>query len=283
MIVHWCRSPNQSAPFCEAWYPSATRSNQRSVGCVRGYLCIRTFQHRRWLPEGFAARQRLDPESPGGLQLLAAGLEGYSAPPGVANILQVDEVTVDSAARSLMDALVGSAEWTGYAQLTEALTDEDHRALKAAREHINVLLNPRNVNEYENSRMDRRHAYRAEKVNEVVKELVGRPREFADAFGAVDDLIDHAVLNVHGQLVLSGPPTTIAPEELETDGNFVAFKYRGDDPPAPGDIVRLSDPLVTEVILISGSNLSFNQDEGSWFDCTGEKLPGSRDAFQSDD
>ena len=129
--------------------------------------------------------------------------------------------------------------------------------------------------------MERRHAFRIDRVKEVVEELTGVPRQFADAFESVDDLIDHAIVNVHGQLVVYGQPKTIVPEQLEIDGRFVAFNYAGDTVPMTGDIIRLADPLVSDALVIDGQSFQFNQDEGSRFSYTAERLPASSQAFQS--
>jgi hypothetical protein len=55
-------------------------------------------------------------------------------------------------------------------------------------------------------------------VQSVVDELQGTLTNLANAFEAIDDLIDDALVNVHGQLVVSGPPATIDSEGLEIDG-----------------------------------------------------------------
>ena len=55
-------------------------------------------------------------------------------------------------------------------------------------------------------------------MQSVVDESQGTPRNLANAFEAIDDLIDDALVNVGGQLVVSGPPATIDAEGLEIDG-----------------------------------------------------------------
>jgi hypothetical protein len=214
-------------------------------------------------------------------QLLAAGLESYASPPGIAQQLQINAGTAGDAARSLLEALKSSDEWLNFVALAKALRDEDRAALKSSREKINVVLNPRNVDQYEDSRMERRHAFRMDRVKQVVEELSGVPREFADAFESVDDLIDRAIVNVHGQLVVYGPPKTIVPRQLELDGSFVAFNYAGDTAVTTGDLIRLADPLVSDVLMIDGQSFQFSQDEGSRMSYTAKRLPASSRAFLS--
>ena len=65
---------------------------------------------------------------------------------------------------------------------------------------------PKRVDE-KDSRLERRHTYRREQVQSVVDELQGVPKKPSQRFEAIDDLIDDALVNVHGQLVVSGPRT----------------------------------------------------------------------------
>lgn len=212
-------------------------------------------------------------------QCLAAGLQSEPAPPAVAAILKVSEADIAQASSHVLDALTSSEEWQNYARLTEALTESDIGVLANARNRVNVLLNPLRVNEYEPSKLVRRHQFRREQVRVVVNDLEGLPRELADAFEAVDDLIDHALVNVHGQLIISGPPDTIDPQDLELDGRELSFRYSGSDAPTAGDLVRLSDPLVTGVVLLMATGFQFGQPDFNGLTYRGELLPDSQDAF----
>jgi hypothetical protein len=215
-------------------------------------------------------------------QCLAAGLETEPVPPAVARVLDLDEAAVTSASQEVLSALMSSEEWQRYASLTEALTAADLDALAAARKRVNVLLNPKKVEEYEDSRLERRHTYRREQVQSVVDDLEGTPRDLANAFEAIDDLIDHALVNVHGQLVVSGPPATIDPEDLEIDGGEVKFRYSGDNAPGVGGIVRLADPLVPDVVLLHSIGFQFGQSDFNGLKYGGQRLPASEEAFVID-
>ena len=214
-------------------------------------------------------------------QCLASGLEIDAAPPGVANILKIGEAALQSSSQDVLEVLMSSTEWQTYSDLASTMTAADVEVLDAARRRVGVLLNPTKVNEYEDARMERRHAYRKQQVQLVVDELEGRPRELADAFDVIDDLIDHALVNVHGQLVVSGKPPIIDPADLEVEGAQVSFRFHGDNAPGVGESTRLNDVLVPGLVLIDGISFQFGQSEGGWIAYTGQRLPGSQDAFLS--
>jgi hypothetical protein len=89
-------------------------------------------------------------------------------------------------------------------------------------------------------------------------------------------------VNVHGQLVVSGPPATIDPEELEIDGGEVKFRYGGDNAPGVGGIVRLADPLVPDVVLLHSIGFQFGQPDFNGLKYGGQRLPASEEAFVID-
>lgn len=214
-------------------------------------------------------------------QVLSAGLDRDPAPPGVSSILAIDDATIRESSEAVFQALASSTEWQRYSDIVAALSDDDLEILNAARNHVGVLLNPKRVDEYEPSRMERRHSFRRDQVAAVVSELRGRPKELADAFDDIDDLIDRALVNVHGHLVVSGCPRTVVPVNLEVDGSEVRFRYQGDHAPGVGGMVRLDDPLVPELVITDGMGFGFNQGEGSWLSYTGQRLAGSQGAFLS--
>lgn len=212
-------------------------------------------------------------------QVLRAGLDRNPVPPGVASILAIDEKRITACSNAVAQALVSSSEWQRYSDISGALTDDDIEILDAARNRVGVLLNPKKVDEYEPSRMARRHSFRRDHVAGVVSELQGRPKELADAFDDIDTLIDQALVNVHGQLVVAGRPRIVVPANLEVEGREVSFKYQGDGAPGVGGMLWLDDPLVPEVVLTDGMGFGFNQGEGTWLTYTGQRLPGTEAAF----
>jgi hypothetical protein len=228
---------------------------------------------------GFRRSEEAGERLPWRQQCLAAGLEREPTPPGVASILAIDDAKITSASAEVLEALVSSSEWRRYSDISSEMTGEDLAILDAARHRVGLLLNPKVVDEYEPARNERRLAYRRTQVQTVLDELHGRPRELADAFEVIDDLIDHALVDVHGQLVIWGRPHTALVTSLEVDGREVSFKYHGDDAPGVGSLMRLDDPLVPEVVLTDGLAMGYNQSEGSWLSYTGQRLPGTQAAF----
>ena len=232
-------------------------------------------------PRGFRRSPEFSFRLPWAQEFLLAGLQAEPTPLHVARILGVDEQEVQTSTQNVLAAFISSSEWQGYASLAASLTDHDREVLDAARHRVGVLLNPRIVNEYEDARNERRNAYRRERVAEVVDELEGRPKELADAFGIVDDLIDHALVNVHGQLIISGLPPLIEPIDLDVDGPRVRFDYEGDAVFGVGESVLLNDSLATGAYRIGGMSFQFGQIEGSRMSFTAHGLPGTETAFQS--
>lgn len=253
---------------------------ESTVGWVRSRLPLYPrIPVPQFASRGFRRSEELGQRLSWRQQVLDSGLNDESAPPGVALILGIGQATIQSASEDVLRAISSSAEWQRYSSIVDALTDEDIAILNAARNRVGVLLNPKKVDAYEPEQMERRHSFRREQVAAVVSELHDRPKELADAFDDIDTLIDQALVNVHGQLVVVGRPGTIVATNLEVDGKKVSFKYEGSDAPGEGGLLRLDDPLVPEVVLTDGMGFGFSQNEGSWLKFTGLRLPGTQNAF----
>ena len=231
-------------------------------------------------PRGYRRSLEFSLRVPWSQQALQAGLHDDPVPPGVAELLGLDSQQLRSSSANVLSALSGSAEWQRYADLAAALTDPDREALTDARNRVGVLLNPRLVSQYEEARVFRRNAFRREMVAQVVAGLDGRPRELADAFDVIDDLIDCALVNIHGQFVVRGDVPLIEPVDIELQGSTVSFDYDGDDAFGVGESVRLNDALATGVYRIDGSHSRFAEFEGERTSFTARKLPGSHNAFR---
>ncbi len=231
-------------------------------------------------PRGYRRSPEYSRRLPWSQPILQANLQAEPAPPSVAIMLGLDSHEVLSAAKNVVAMFTDSAEWQRYADLAAALTEQDRRVLDDARHRVGVLLNPRLVNEYEPARNERRNQYRRQRVAEVIAELNGRPKELADAFDAIDDLIDRALVNVHGQLVVRGDVPLIQPINLELNGLQASFEFDGDDAFNVGESVRLDDPLAMGVYLIDGMSFNFGQFEGLKMRYTAQRLPATENAFQ---
>jgi hypothetical protein len=254
---------------------------ESTVGWVRSRLPLYPgIPVPQFSPRGYRRSPEFSLRMPWAQPALQASLQAEPTPPSVAHLLGLGEHEVLGSAQNLVTAMIDSAEWQRYADIAAALTDEDREVLDAARHRVGVLLNPRRVNEYEDARNERRNAFRRERVAEVVADLVGRPRELADAFDRIDDLIDRALVNIHGQLVVRGDVPVIEPLDLELDGPQANFDYEGDDSFGVGESVRLNDSMAAGAYRIDSMKLRFGEFEGLRMSFTAQRLPGTANAFQ---
>ncbi|WP_131804607.1 hypothetical protein [Mycobacteroides abscessus] len=252
-----------------------------TVGWVRSRLPLYpAIPVPQFSPRGYRRSPEYSRRLPWSQQILQANLQAEPVPPSVAVILGLDGYEVLSSAQDVVAAFIDSAEWQRYAGLAAALTEHDRQVLDYARHRVGALLNPRLVNEYEPARNERRNQYRRQRVAEVIAELDGRPKELTDAFDAIDDLIDHALVNIHGQLVVRGDVPSIEPINLELDGPRASFEFDGDEALGVGESVRLDDPLLKGAYLINGMRFNFGQFEASKIRYTAQRLPATENAFR---
>ncbi|GAB4662626.1 hypothetical protein MOKP64_49580 [Mycobacterium avium subsp. hominissuis] len=255
---------------------------ESTVGWVRSRLPLYpAIPVPQFSPRGYRRSPEFSLRLPWAQPLLQAGLQAEPAPPSVADMLGLDDHEVLSSAGNVVAAFTESAEWERYAELAAALTEQDRHVLDDARHRVGVLLNPHLVNEYEDARNERRNQYRRQRVAEVIADLDGRPKELSDAFDAIDDLIDRALVNIHGQLVVRGDVPVIDPINLEVDGPQASFEYDGDESFGVGESVRLDDPLAVGAYRIDGMSFSFGQFEGQKMSYTAQRLPGTENAFRA--
>jgi cell fate (sporulation/competence/biofilm development) regulator YmcA (YheA/YmcA/DUF963 family) len=215
-------------------------------------------------------------------QVLQAGLQFESTPPtGMAALLQLPTSEgINDATVSLAAALADTEEWREFERLSAELNDDDRLALRQAIQRINELLAPAKVNEFEPERMARRERLRIDQVDAVIQTLGGRPREFADSFKRVDDLIDLVAIEVLGQIVTRGAPIELATvDDLEIDGANVRFVNSSQAYLPAGSLTRLPDPLVPEVVIVDSWAITSDPATGSVISHHGRRLPGSGAAF----
>lgn len=195
--------------------------------------------------------------------VLQAGLQFMGSPPMVADRLGLPEQDVAFATSSLVTALQATPEWAAYSELCGSLTEHDRATLAAARREVNERLTAEKVDEFEPDRMARRERFRIDQVEGVVQTLSGKPREFADAFEKVDEVIDLVANDVFGQLVTIGPAIEVAAiADLEWEGTTVKFRNVSDTAVAPGNLVTIPDPLVTDVLHIEDVMCASDADSG---------------------
>ena len=208
-------------------------------------------------------------------QMVQAGLQSMACPPG-ASFIGLTERDVQSATTSLLLALKNTQEWSAYKDLSAQLDGEDRAALLAARRDADDRLSPAKVDSFDPVRMARRERYRIDQVAEVVQTMTGKARDFADAFGLVDDLIDLVANDVFGQTVAIGAAIAVPQiADLEVDGQSVKFTNNSETPVAPGNLVALPDPLVQDVVLIEDLYFASDPVSGMVVSFSGRPLRGS--------
>lgn len=177
--------------------------------------------------------------------------------------LQVDDLaSMEAAVYGLTDALQSSDEWTTFRKLAESLTVEEKQVLKAAKTEVNRRLSQGNVDAYEPDRVIRRGELRDEVVRSVVESLDGLPREFAEAFTEIDDLIDLCVLDLPGQIVAYGlSPCLDQAQEIEIENGIVTFaEVEVAAVRRTVSLVVLKDSLLNgDVVIINSMRMSFGK------------------------
>ncbi|GLX20853.1 MULTISPECIES: hypothetical protein [Streptomyces] len=215
----------------------------------------------------------------------AAGFQFRSCPPTAASILGADrqqEQALAETARQMSTALMGSPEWSRLARAREALDGEARAALGAARTRLRRRLSPEALDACEPALAVKRDQYRRVVLSEELEALSGPAREYADAFDGADLLVETAASDVFGQLALYGAVTRLAGiRDVDLDpGQSRSVHFSVDDEiwMVPGQLVRLDDDLITEVVRLTEVSLSLTPADGARLRVTGEILPGSDEA-----
>jgi hypothetical protein len=215
-------------------------------------------------------------------QMIQAGLQYQPSPSGVvARHLRLSSTAeIDTATVRLAGALSGAPEWQDFARLSSHLEHGDRVALRAARKQLTPLLTADAVDAFEPETMHRRQQFRRERTDEAIEALAGRPREFADAFARLDDLIDLVAINILGQLACFGTPMLVDTVEIvELTPDRIRFIDHTDSFPHLGALIRLSDPLARDVIRIDSIAMSSDQISQMVMSVGGQRLSETAEAF----
>lgn len=221
---------------------------------------------------------------PSGLQSL--GLGGKDMPGNVSNVLLANRQQKDSiqrATRLVLQSLESSPQWSRLTEVRARLSKDDIRELLAAKRRLRERLKPHAIDEYEDSRAMLRDWYRIHATETEVASLSGAASDFAVAFEEAGLLAEDAVGTIFGQLVCvgihevdvenvevwPGPPGT-ARFRLSMDG----FRF-----PQIGDLVWVRDPVLPDVVSITGVSFNFSQLDGELVQVRGSILSGSGDGF----
>ncbi|WP_155268777.1 hypothetical protein [Mycobacterium kansasii] len=216
-------------------------------------------------------------------QMLGAGLQYQPSPGTLLTRIFGAPVSagISSATVVLAEALARTPQWQTFAALHRELEDVDRDALRAARSRVNTALSGESVDSFEPEHMYRRQKFRDECTDDAIESLADRPRAYAAAFGEVDHVVDLAALHVLGQIACFGTPQRAHDVEIvELTPECVRYTDHGDFLTHLGGLVRLSDPVVREVLRITGISISSDGSTSRTnVSVTGRRLPGTADAL----
>lgn len=193
------------------------------------------------------------------------GLQFQPAPPGVGPVLGATEGQrrrIDETARSLIAAFESTDEWTGLLAASDALNSDARAKLKNARAKLRKRLADDAVTTHEPKLAMPRDKYRQVVLTEEIETLAGAARDYADAFDAVDRLIETSCSHVFGQLAAHGNPTTFTEiKDLDSEPGIpqvVAVTLTDESWPEPGMLAWIDDPLVCDALHITSVNFHQN-------------------------
>lgn len=204
------------------------------------------------------------------------GLQFRPAPEGVAERLGAPAAMsgpLADTARAVADALGATEEWARLAGARLDLTSDVKAALSQARGSIRERLSVESVDAHEPRLAIRRAQYRESVVSEEIERLDGAAREYADAFGSAERLIELAASDVFGQLLMYGAPQTVHAARVEFDGGTSSEPWVSFSAPeliggTTGALLWVDDPLIADVVRVEGLNFSLDVTAKELVRCT---------------
>ena len=218
----------------------------------------------------------------------AKGLHKLDPAPDVTQLLGVDgrqAAAIVQSARDVAAALAVSPEWAQLAGATIALDPAGRQALSQARTNLKQRLAPESVDQYEPNLALPRNEYRAASLREEVDALDGSAADYARAFGAANDLIEHAASDVMSQLACY-PMSQYTPADLDVQepGTPMLIEFVDANPdifwPSPGEIGWVDDDLVHAAVVIYGVRINFAGTGAGSTRLTVRTIPGTGDAWR---
>ncbi|MEU3981470.1 hypothetical protein AB0F77_15400 [Streptomyces sp. NPDC026672] len=194
----------------------------------------------------------------------AQGLQLQDFPSGISRRLRANASqahNLGQTARALASTLRSSEEWLRLGAARSALGSFDREALRGARARVKQRLSPGMIDAHEPRRALARHDYRCTVLEEELDVLTGQAREFAEAFGAADELVELAASDIFGQLAVYGSPVDlgrVAEIDLEPGAiQYASFTVPGDTWLEPGCLIRIDDSLIADTMQMVGGSFSF--------------------------
>lgn len=174
--------------------------------------------------------------------------------------LQQEEIDLSGATRTFLDELRKTSTWERFIAARTALDHTAREQLKAANAGLRNALKPSAVDSFEATRAIRRDQYRREQLDRALEELDGPAREYAEAFGALNDLMNETFEFGIGYLAAFGKPRDIgAVRDLELPAvDEVSFLH--DDYLRTGGLFYVPDGLVADVVMIDSVTVNVHDD-----------------------
>lgn len=203
-------------------------------------------------------------------QEFASDLNQLPTPPHVPELLGADSKgtqELEEAARQVSQALVKSQEWVDFHDAHNSLTEDAKEALRAARRELKERLCAEAVDDHEPNLAIPRAEYRSHAMTEVVESLSGPARIYADAFGAVDRLLDLTLGDIFGELVVFGQPWRIPVFNVETPRPGEPIVGFETGPAASflttGQILWLATEAIGDAVRVERHQIAMDQVEGT--------------------
>lgn len=199
-----------------------------------------------------------------------SGLHFEPSPPRVPDLLGASgdlARSIEQAARDIHRELTFTAPWVAFKEAHQALDADARTALSSARRELARRLAPDAIDHHEPNLLLDRALYRTHHTAEVIAQLTGTARGYADAFTAIEQLLDLATTDVFSDLAVFGDPFPIKVSSLEFSSRggepFVEFDAFGHLPMMLDEeqVVWLEDTPVTDAVVLRGYQLNFSQTE----------------------
>lgn len=185
------------------------------------------------------------------------GNQFRSAPPGVADGLQLPHQAHDNDVRRLAAAIAATDAAANLEQTLAALTSADENALAGARAELRRRLAGEQLAAIAGADPLKRYAYGDALIHQVIQQLPPRPREFALAVEAADRLLTQATA-LFSQDVIYGPPRVLeGVRRVERTSGGDGWTETVADEPAGApirllEVVRFSTPGLDQAMLVEG-------------------------------
>jgi len=214
------------------------------------------------------------------------GLQFAVAPRGLTELLGIkDGWLVGQASRNVLRELEQTNEWICFSTTSDALDSAAKSALRAARLELKELLGEGRVDDHEPRFAWPRIEYRTRTLAAVVDALDGPARDYAEAFAALQEMLQLCVTDVFGELVAYGEPKSVRATFLEypdPDPSIVEFTTPDTDPLSlgTGQLLWLEDSPVRDIVRVEAMTMSFDNVDGATLSFRARVLDGTREAWE---